>query len=132
MGLAIDIPLLEEKLGIPVIGAATAKKRGLTEIRRAIACYDRGHHAVFGYNRRLEKDIEEITALLKGDYILSRKALGASAPAARRGGRRARAAKTEGEGYEPIANAGERDYICAPGIVPSRSIHGTEGDRQRV
>ena len=29
MGLVIDIPLLQEKLGIPVIGAATAKKRGL-------------------------------------------------------------------------------------------------------
>ena len=75
MGLVIDIPLLQEKLGIPVIGAATTKKRGLAEIRRAIALYDRGRHAVFGYNRRLEKDIEEITALFKGDYILSRKAL---------------------------------------------------------
>jgi ferrous iron transport protein B len=75
MGLVIDIPLLEEKLGIPVIGAATAKKRGLAEIRKAIAHYDRGHYAVFGYNRRLEKDIEEIVDLLKGDYILSRKAL---------------------------------------------------------
>src|SRR6185369_15701401 len=28
MGIGIDIPLLQEKLGIPVIGAATAKKRG--------------------------------------------------------------------------------------------------------
>src|SRR5512138_699886 len=41
MGLAIDIPLLQEKLGIPVIGAATAKKRGLDEIRRAIVSYEK-------------------------------------------------------------------------------------------
>src|SRR5512135_2828482 len=72
MGLAIDIPLLAEKLGIPVIGAATAKKRGLADIRREIVEYDRGRHAVFGYNRQLEKDIDEIAALLRGEYILSR------------------------------------------------------------
>jgi ferrous iron transport protein B len=102
MGLVIDIPLLREKLGIPVIGAATTKKRGLTEIRKAIALYDRGHHAVFGYSRRLEKDIEEITALLKGDYILSRKAL--SLLLLQRDDEVAGLVqKTEGEGYGAIA-----------------------------
>ncbi len=75
MGLGIDIRLLEEKLGIPVIAAATAKKRGLPEIRREIAAYEQKSRAVFGYSARLEKDIEEIAVLLKGDYILSRKAL---------------------------------------------------------
>ncbi|MCM2358640.1 MAG: ferrous iron transport protein B [Geobacteraceae bacterium] len=75
MGLELDIPLLREKLGIPVIGAATAKKRGLPEIRRAIAGYDRGHHAVFGYSRRLEQDIAEVASLLNGRYALSGKAL---------------------------------------------------------
>lgn len=102
MGLVIDIPLLKEKLGIPVIGAATAKKRGLAEIRRAIALYDRGHHAVFGYNRRLEKDIEEITSLLKGDYILSRKAL-ALLLLQRDEEVAALVRRTEGEQYETIA-----------------------------
>jgi ferrous iron transport protein B len=102
LGLVIDIPLLEEKLGIPVIGAATAKKRGLVEIRRAIACYDRGHHAVFGYNRRLEKDIEDITTLLKGDYILSRKAL-AILLLQRDEEVAELVQRTEGEGYETIA-----------------------------
>lgn len=75
MGLEIDIPLLQEKLGIPVIGAATAKKRGLAEIRQAIAGYDRGHHAVFGYSRRLEEGIAAIADLLHGNYTLSTKAL---------------------------------------------------------
>ena len=75
MGLTINIPLLEEKLAIPVIGAATAKKRGLPEIRKLIAAHAQKEHAVFGYSIRLERDIEEIAALLKGDYFLSRKAL---------------------------------------------------------
>jgi len=73
MGLVIDIPLLREKLGIPVVAAATAKKRGLAEIRAQIKAYDRQSHAVFGYNRRLEKDIEEVAGLLRGEYTLSRK-----------------------------------------------------------
>lgn len=75
MGLAIDIPLLREKLSIPVIGAATAKKRGLVEIRKVIACYEQKERAVFGYSSRLERDIEAVASLLKGEYALSRKAL---------------------------------------------------------
>ncbi|MBI1921757.1 MAG: ferrous iron transport protein B [Geobacter sp.] len=76
LGLKIDIPLLQEKLGIPVIGAATAKKRGLAEIRHAITSFERGKHAVFGYSRQMEQDIEEVAALLVGSYTLARKAVG--------------------------------------------------------
>jgi len=75
MGIGIDIPLLEEKLGIPVIGAATAKKRGVMEIRQAIIGHEGKRHAVFGYSRRLENDINETASNLAGDYRLSRKAL---------------------------------------------------------
>jgi ferrous iron transport protein B len=75
MGIGIDIPLLQEKLGIPVIGAATAKKRGVPEIRRAIIGHEGKRHAVFGYSRRLERDIDEIASSLSGDYRLSSKAL---------------------------------------------------------
>jgi ferrous iron transport protein B len=75
MGLEIDIALLQEKLAIPVIGAATAKKRGLQEIRRVIATFRKREQAVFGYSRWLEQDIEEIASLLGGDYFLARKAL---------------------------------------------------------
>lgn len=75
MGLSIDIGLLAEKLGIPVIGAAAAKKIGLPELKEAVASYDARKHAVFGYSRRLEADIEEVAELMKGSYSLSRKAL---------------------------------------------------------
>jgi len=75
MGLTIDIPLLREKLGIPVIGAAMARKRGLAEIREAIATYDGKRHGVFGYSRRMEQDIVALSDLLKGGYRLSTKSL---------------------------------------------------------
>ncbi|ACM20607.1 ferrous iron transport protein B [Geotalea daltonii FRC-32] len=75
MGLVIDIPLLQEKLGIPVIGAATAKKRGLEEIRKAITGYSRKTRAVFGYSKRLEADIESVAQLIKCDYPLAKKSL---------------------------------------------------------
>lgn len=75
MGLKLDLPLLQEKLGIPVIGAATAKKRGLAEIRRVIAAGHPECRGVFGYGRRLEADIDAISRELTGSYRLSAKAL---------------------------------------------------------
>jgi len=75
MGLTIDIPLLQEKLGVPVIGASAAKKKGLPELREAIVNYDRKRHAVFGYSRRMESDLLEIMSLLSGSYTLSKKSL---------------------------------------------------------
>ncbi|SNB44757.1 ferrous iron transport protein B [Geobacter sp. DSM 9736] len=75
MGLLLDLPLLAEKLGIPVIGAATARKRGLAEIREAIAAGPPEKRASFGYSKRLENDINTISDELTGEYRLSRKAL---------------------------------------------------------
>ena len=75
MGLELELPLLREKLGIPVIGAATAKKRGLAEIRKAISDGLVAGTAVFGYSRRLEADIDTIAATLNSEYRLSRKSL---------------------------------------------------------
>ena len=75
MGLEIDIPLLSKRLGIPVIGAATAKKVGLPEIRAAIAGTANSATPPFNYSRLMEGDIAEISTCLKGDYILSKKAL---------------------------------------------------------
>ncbi len=75
MGLTIDLPLLQEKLGVPVIGTSAAKKMGLPELREAIVGYDRKRHAVFGYGRRMESDLLEIMSLLSGNYTLSKKSL---------------------------------------------------------
>jgi ferrous iron transport protein B len=76
MGLAIDLQLLQQKLGIPVIGAATARKRGIDEIRSAIVAYRCAClQQRFEYSRLLERDIKEVSSLMKGEYILSQRAL---------------------------------------------------------
>ena len=75
IGMQIDIGLLQEKLGIPVIGAATARKRGLKEIRAAIAGFDHGRRATFAYAHDLERDIVKIAAALHGEYVLDRRAV---------------------------------------------------------
>ena len=75
LGIAIDIPLLAKRLGIPVIGAAVARKRGLSEIRESISCFKRSAHTVPDYSRRLENDIAEITGLFRSRFTLSPKAV---------------------------------------------------------
>ncbi len=76
MGLAIDLQLLQQKLGIPVIGAATARKRGIEEIRKEITEYRCPcTQQRFEYSRLLERDINEVAGLMMGQYILSRRAL---------------------------------------------------------
>ncbi len=75
IGMSFDISLLQEKLGIPVIEAATARKRGLGEIRRAVADFNPDRRPVFGYAADLERDIGRITALLSGAYNLAPRAL---------------------------------------------------------
>ncbi len=75
LGIAIDIPLLAKRLGIPVIGAAVARKRGLSEIRESLSCFKRSAHTVPDYSRRLENDIAEITGLFRSRFTLSPKAV---------------------------------------------------------
>jgi ferrous iron transport protein B len=75
LGMAIDIPLLQEKLGIPVFGAAAARKRGLKEIRSALGAFASEKRAVFAYASDLERDILKVAAALDGDYRVDRRAL---------------------------------------------------------
>jgi len=101
MGLSIDLPLLREKLGIPVIGAAAAKKRGVQELRDAIVRCDGKRHAVFGYSRRMESDLMEIMVLMSGSYSMAKKSL-ALLLLQRDGEVAGIVAETEGDGYKAI------------------------------
>ncbi len=75
MGIKVDTQLLQERLGIPVIAAATARKRGIAEIRRAIVEYRSFTPPGFIYSPRLEQDIAAIVALLGAKYHISAKAV---------------------------------------------------------
>ncbi len=74
LGMQIDISLLQEKLQIPVIGGAIARKRGLAELRQAIVGYQ-PRKPTFAYASDLEKDISSIKSLLEGRYILNRRSI---------------------------------------------------------
>lgn len=75
MGISVATELLQQKLGIPVIAAATARKRGLVEIRRAIVAYERPICPIFNYSPRLDQDIAAVAALLRAEYHISAKAV---------------------------------------------------------
>jgi ferrous iron transport protein B len=75
MGLSFDLALLQKRLGIPVIAAATARKRGIEEIRQAIAQFGASCGMPISYSRLLEGDIAEVARLMQGDYVLSKRAL---------------------------------------------------------
>lgn len=75
LGLSFDLPLLQQRLGIPVIAAATARKRGIEEIKTAIADFGQSCGLPISYSRLLERDIAEVSRLLQGSYVLSRRAL---------------------------------------------------------
>ncbi|PLX78958.1 MAG: ferrous iron transport protein B [Desulfuromonas sp.] len=74
-GMFFDIPLLEEKLGIPVVGAAVRRRRGLKEIRAAIVGFDTTLRASFGYASDLERDVQRLTALMTADYTIDARSL---------------------------------------------------------
>lgn len=76
MGLTFDLELLRQRLGIPVIGAAMACKRGLEEIRSAIVSYQPpSERQQVTYSRLLEHDIRAVTGLMSDSYALSTRSL---------------------------------------------------------
>ncbi len=75
LGLSFDLSLLQRRLGIPVIAAATARKRGIEEIKGAIAAFGQSCGLPVRYSRLLESDIAELIRLMQAEYVLSRRAL---------------------------------------------------------
>lgn len=72
IGMKIDISKLQEKLGIPVVGSAFARKRGLEDLLAAISSYDGSKRPeVFHYAIDVERDIDRVALKLSGDYIVS-------------------------------------------------------------
>ncbi|HPX61941.1 MAG TPA: ferrous iron transport protein B [Deltaproteobacteria bacterium] len=76
LGISIDLPLLQQRLGIPVVGAATARKVGVDDIRQAVAEYnlvpmpDR-----FRYSPGLEEDVASLMGVMTVGCNLSAKSM---------------------------------------------------------
>ena len=75
LGMQIDLELLQQRLGVPVIGAVMKRKIGLDELFAAIRDYRVCPHKVFVYRDNLEQDIAQVDRLLHGDYRFSKRAL---------------------------------------------------------
>ena len=75
LGISLDIPLLRQRLGIPVVGAAVGKKRGVAEIRESLVRTREASRTLPPYSKRLETDIAEITGLLQSRFSLAAKAV---------------------------------------------------------
>jgi ferrous iron transport protein B len=104
IGMQIDIPLLQEKLQIPVVGGAIGRaKRGLLELREALSNYQ-DSKATFVYATDLEKDIGKISDLMNGEYILDKRSL--TLMLLQRDEEIAQRVKDrEGDSYESVENA---------------------------
>ena len=74
LGMQIDLGLLQQNLGIPVIAAEMKRKVGLEELRREISEYAMVPHKPFIYAPDLEHDINQIVKWIGGEYRLSRRA----------------------------------------------------------
>ena len=75
LGIKIDLKAIQERLGIPVIGAVMRHKVGLSELQAAIASYAMVPHKPFVYAEDLEHDLHQLVRLLKGEYRLSSRAV---------------------------------------------------------
>jgi ferrous iron transport protein B len=74
LGMQLDLKLLQQNLGIPVIAAEMKRKIGLEELRQEISEYAMVPYKPFVYAPDLEADIYQIVKLISGDYRLSKRA----------------------------------------------------------
>lgn len=73
MGMLIDIKLLGEVLGIPVVATCAAKKIGLDNLKQAIVSYKRAIPKVFTLQEEMEQAIVKISRRLTRHYGLGKR-----------------------------------------------------------
>jgi ferrous iron transport protein B len=77
LGIKIDAKRLEEELGIPVTTTVATSRRGMENLKEKILNYCRTDSTRKPqYNQHIESALEKISSLLKGDYMLSKRAVG--------------------------------------------------------
>lgn len=84
LGIQIDLGLLQQRLGIAVVGTALANGRGATELKTQLKNALRPAREIlftpspcvaFQYSTLVEQAAQEISALLEHDYSLSRRTM---------------------------------------------------------
>lgn len=85
LGVKVNIPLLREKLGIPVVGTALASGRGVEELKDVIAgqlslgrrpcCMPERRPNLVLYPAAIQASLDKIEALLAGEYSMSKRSI---------------------------------------------------------
>jgi len=79
-GIEIDLTLIEERLGIPVIGAISTAGEGMEILKKRIEEVarqsTRRNDAHVVYKSEIENALKDIESMLKADYSVSRRSLG--------------------------------------------------------
>lgn len=74
-GINIDIELLEKTLNIPVVGVVSTTGQGIDFLRKRINNFENKTAAAVEYSPYLNNIIGRITASLRGNYVISKKAI---------------------------------------------------------
>lgn len=75
LGIRINVKLLEERLGIPVVATVATQKKGIGELRKVIASAiqnPRRKRKLLKFNSGIEKYTAEIASRLKKEYPVSK------------------------------------------------------------
>ncbi len=77
LAITIDAESLEDELGIPVVATVATTGRGMENLKERIVNYSpRLDRRRVRYHPHLENSLEQISSLLKGEYLLSKRAIG--------------------------------------------------------
>jgi len=75
LGMKIDLNLLEQELGIPVVATIAVEGRGMDELIQVLSNYKPKTGRIIRYDDVLESAIHMIEGVLKGEYNISKRAV---------------------------------------------------------
>jgi len=75
LGMEIDLNLLEQELGIPVVATVATENKGMDVLRDKLIKYKKTAGRVFKYDDLIESAIHEIEEVLKGEFNISKRAI---------------------------------------------------------
>ncbi len=75
LGMKIDLNLLEQELGMPVVATVATENKGMDVLRDRLIKYKKTAGKVFKYDDLTESAIHEIEEVLKGEFNISKRAV---------------------------------------------------------
>jgi ferrous iron transport protein B len=77
LGIRIDVKRLEKELGIPIVATAATTGKGVEALKKRVLNYSEvTEKRRIRYSDHIESSLEQISTLLRGDYLISRRIIG--------------------------------------------------------